>query len=384
MEDLDQQFSDFWALLANVWNTGFAGQSFGNIFLSFFIIILFFIVRGLFSRFVLVALRRLAAGTENKVDDELINSLQGPIRFFPIIMGLFFALNFLDLNDKYNAIGVLIIRSLVVFDIFWAFYQIIGPLTVSTRGLERLLTREMVNWLVKFLHLAVVFIGAATILEIWDIKVGPILAGFGLFGVAVALGAQDLSKNLIAGILVIAERRMRVDDWILVDGVVEGIVENIGFRSTLIRRFDKAPVYVPNSQLADNAVINFSEMTYRRIKWIIGVEYSASIEQLREIRDGIESYIINNSNFVSPSEVSTFVRIDNFNDSSIDILLYCFTKTTDWGEWLEIKEVLSYQVKEIVESAGVGFAFPSQSIYLEKNSANETEIFIPPNQVDDS
>ena len=77
--------------------------------------------------------------------------------------------------------------------------------------------------------------------------------------------------------MVIAERRMRVDDWIMVDGVVEGIVENIGFRSTLIRRFDKAPVYVPNSKLADNAVINFSEMTYRRIKWIIGIEYSASI-----------------------------------------------------------------------------------------------------------
>lgn len=236
----------------------------------------------------------------------------------------------------------------------------------------------MADWLIGFLHIAIVFIGAATILEVWGIKIGPILAGLGLFGVAVALGAQDLFKNLIGGILVIAEKRMRVGDWILVDGLVEGTVETIGFRSTLVRRFDKAPVYVPNAKLSDNAITNFSAMTHRRIKWMIGIEYSATIEQLRQIRDEIESHILGLDEFASPSEVATFVRIDRFSDSSIDILLYCFTKTTDWGEWLKIKEALAYRVKEIVEGAGTGFAFPSQSIYVEGITGDAAEVFVPP------
>jgi MscS family membrane protein len=231
---------------------------------------------------------------------------------------------------------------------------------------------------VSFLHIAVVFIGAATILEIWGIRVGPILAGLGLFGVAVALGAQDLFKNLIAGVLVIAEKRMRVGDWIMVDGIVEGTVEHIGFRSTLVRRFDKAPVYVPNANLSDNAVTNFSEMTHRRIKWMIGIEYDATIGQLRAIRDGIEAHILNDAAFASPADVATFVRIDRFSDSSIDILLYCFTNTTNWGEWLKVKESLAYKIKEIVEAEGTGFAFPSQSLYIQTVPGEVAELFVPP------
>ena len=128
--------------------------------------------------------------------------------------------------------------------------------------------------------------GAATILEIWGIKIGPILAGLGLFGVAVALGAQDLFKNLISGFLVIAEKRFNPGDWIRVDGEVEGTVETINFRSTLVRRFDKAPVFVPNSKLSDNSVINFSSMTFRRIYWVIGVEYRTTVDQLRNGENG--------------------------------------------------------------------------------------------------
>ena len=331
MDGLEQQFRDFVNLVEGVWMTGVAGFDFGRILIALGILFFFLIVRGLFTRFVLVALQRITAKTKSELDDSLFSAIQGPVRLVPVILGIFFALNYLNLAEKYAVMGALFIRTLMVFVLFWGLYQITGPLSSSIKRLEAILTREMVDWLVSFLRLTVVFIGAATILEIWGIKVGPILAGLGLFGVAVALGAQDLFKNLIAGILVIAEKRMRVGDWIMVDGIVEGTVEHIGFRSTHVRRFDKAPVYVPNAKLSDNAVTNFSEMSHRRIKWMIGVEYGATIEQLRAIRDGIESYILENPEFASPSEVSTFVRIDRFSESSIDILLYCFTKTTDWG-----------------------------------------------------
>jgi MscS family membrane protein len=163
-----------------------------------------------------------------------------------------------------------------------------------------------------------------------------------------------------------------------VEGVVEGTVESIGFRSTMVRRFDKAPVMVPNTKLADTAVTNFSAMTHRRIFWKIGVTYTTNIDQLRKIRDQIEQYIVENSEFASPKDVSTFVRIDSFNASSIDIMLYCFTLTTDWGEWLKIKEQLAYKVKQIVDETGTSFAFPSQSIYIESIASERPEIFVPP------
>lgn len=378
MDGLSQQLNAFMDLIRDVWTTGVGGVDFGRIITALLIVFLFLVLRGLFTRFVLGFLRRVAARTDTTMDDALLDTLDGPIRLIPVILGLFIAIDYLSLADRYAVIAAQAIRTLVVFDLFWALYRIIGPLSSTFKRLEELLTKEMVDWLINFLHIAIVFIGAAAILEIWGIKIGPILAGLGLFGVAVALGAQDLFKNLIAGILVIAEKRMRVGDWIMVDGLVEGTVETIGFRSTLVRRFDKAPVHVPNAKLSDNAVTNFSEMTHRRIKWMIGVEYTSTIEQLRKVRDDIEAYILNSPDFASPSEVATFVRIDRFNDSSIDILLYCFTKTTNWGEWLKIKEALACKIKEIVEGAGTGFAFPSQSLYVERLPADVPEVFVPP------
>jgi MscS family membrane protein len=119
-------------------------------------------------------------------------------------------------------------------------------------------------------------------------------------------------------------------------------------------------------------------MTHRRIYWMIGVEYRTTVPQLRRIRDEIEDYVLTNPAFADPSEVSTFVRIDRFGESSIDIMLYCFTITTNWGEWLEVKEALAYKIKEIVEGAGSGFAFPSRSLYVEALPGGPPEPFVLP------
>ena len=106
-------------------------------------------------------------------------------------------------------------------------------------------------------------------------------------------------------------------------------------------------------------------MQNRRIYWTIGLEYKTNLDQLRKIRDEIEDYLKESGNFVSESEQATFVRIDKFSDSSIDILVYCFAKTKVWGEWLKVKEELAYRIKNIVENNNAGFAFPSQTIYYE-------------------
>ena len=356
---------EFWHLVKDVWQNGFLGVDIGQIIIAVAIFVFLLMIRNLFTQFVLRRLEKLVAKTETDIDDTLVEALRNPIRFIPVVLGLFLATSYLNLSDELQQFATNLNRSLIAFTIFWALYRISDPLSAIMMKAAHVLTVSMIQWISKAIKMAFALLGAATILEIWGIEVGAIVAGLGLFGVAVALGAQDLFKNLIAGLFVIGERRFQPGDWILVQGIVEGTVEEIGFRTTTIRRFDKAPVYVPNAQLSDNAVTNFSRMTYRRIKWVIGLEYGSTSDQLNKVRDAIESYITNSPDFVQPNETATFVRIDRFSDSSIDVLLYCFTRTTDWLDWLAIKEKLLLEIKAIVEQAGTGFAFPSRSLYLE-------------------
>ena len=375
-----QDLQKFWGLVVEVWDQGFLGVDIARIGIAILVFALFLLLRGLLTRFVLDWLKMLAKRTRSHLDDEIIAALREPIRLIPVALGAFFAFEHLALEDTFKNIGDNIVRSLIAFVIFWGFWRVVQPASRGLRQLERVFTQELVDWLVKAVKVAVVLVGAATILQIWGIQVGPIIAGAGLFGVAVALGAQDLFKNLISGILILGEKRFRKGDYILVEDTVEGVVESIGFRSTVVRRLDQAPVLVPNAKLSDTAVTNFSGRTHRRISWLIGVEYRTTIEQLRQIRNAIEKYIVDSDDFANPSEISTYVHIDSFNDSSIDIMIYCFTKTTVWGEFLRVKEDLAYRIKEIIESAGAEFAFPSQSVYVESTLANQPEIFVPPKQ----
>jgi MscS family membrane protein len=374
MNNILSEFGKFWALSENVWETGVFGRSIGDILIAFVIFGIFYALRGLFAHYILSFADRWVKASENTLDDSLRDAVVDPLKFLFLIIGVFFATQYLSFSGKTELMTDHINRSLIVIAIFWTLRNAVEPLGEFFRGLHHLLTPEIVDWMVTGARVCVILIGAATVLQIWGVQVAPIIAGLGLFGVAVALGAQDLFRNLIGGISILMERRFGFGDWIKVDGVVEGMVEKIGFRSTLVRRFDKAPVYVPNQSLSDNAVTNFSAMTYRRISWSIRLEYRTTHDQLRVIRDGIEEYLQSSEGFVQAPEAPLFVRIDSFNTSSIDILVYCFTYTIIWGEWLELKEKLAFKVKEIVESADAGFALPSQSVYVETVPPSVDEI----------
>lgn len=374
-----KDMTEFWNLVVDVWQHGVIGIDVGRMAAALGIFLVFLMLRGLLTRFLMGWLRMMTKRTPWTLDDQILAAIEPPVRFVPVVMGLFFAFQVLKLAGTPDQMASNLVRSLIAFTIFWALYRAVDPLSVLLHRLDRIFSTELVEWMARAIRVLVFIIGAAAVLEIWGIKVGPIIAGFGLIGVAVALGAQDLFKNLIAGLLILAEKRFHKGDWIHVEGVVEGHVEIIGFRSTMVRRFDKAPVMVPNSQLSDTAVINFTAMTHRRIKWLIGVEYRTSVDQLRQIRDQIAAYIDETPDFAPKTDVSTFVRIDSFGDSSINIMVYCFTLTTKWGEYLEIKERLAYKVMDIVHGAGAAFAFPSQSIYVESLPGDDApEIFQPP------
>jgi MscS family membrane protein len=375
---------DFWKLTEDVLRDTAFGTSFGRLMLAVFVFGLLLVARGLFARFFIGWLKRIARNTRNKIDDSMVQSLEKPLRFALIVLGFFVATEILQLDGDFSGIALRVTKSLIVFTLFWGVITLVDPMSRILSNLRDVLSPTMVEWIIKALKILLGLIGAAAILELWGVKIGPLIAGLGLFGLAGALAAQDLLKNLLSGVLILGEKRFHPGDWIKVDGVVEGTVEVIGFRSTMVRQFDKAVVQVPNAKLADTAVINFSEMTHRRIYWKIGVLYDTTAEQLRAIRDGIESFILSDDAYADPKDVATFVRIDSFNDSSIDIMVYCFTKTTNWGEWLAVKETLAYQIKAIVEGAGSGFAFPSRSLYVEALPGDGPETFAPPDEPSDT
>ena len=294
--------------------------------------------------------------------------MEGPAKFFPIVLGFFVSTSYLTVESSAASFVDTANRSLITILIFWTFHQIIGPLSAVVKSVGDLLSRDLINWIIKAIKVLIIILGFAAVLELWGIKIGPIIAGLGLFGVAVALGAQDLFKNLISGILVLVERRFQVGDWIFVEGVIEGTVESIGFRSTVVRRFDKSLATIPNFQFAERAVINNSQITNRRINWIIGLEYRTTSEQLKNIKEQIERYIKSNKDFSTASDTILSVKIDQFAASSIDIKLICFTKTKHYLEWMSVKDTLAIEIKHIVEKNKASFAFPSTSVYVEKNT----------------
>lgn len=359
-------FEAFWQEVEEVWQTGFFGLDFNQIALALGVFLIFLILRRYMARGIALTLGRLVKKTKTELDDELLKAIQGPLTLLPIALGLYFASQIAGAENEFGIIALQTTQSLIAIAIFWALANAVMPLKPFLQPLGQKFSPVLVEWLVTGFRYGFMGVGIISVLQVWNIPVVPILASFSLLSVAIALGAQDLFKNLIAGALIIAERRFVPGDWIKVDGVVEGVVEKVYFRSTKVRQFDQAPVYVPNSELSEAAVVNYNEMPARRISWTIGLEYRTTAEQISQVVDGIRYYLTQEAQdtFVQ-QELPLFVRVESFAASSIDVMVYCFTRTTVWSEWLKAKEDLAYRIKEIVEGAGAGFAFPSQSLYLE-------------------
>ena len=357
-------FKNFINLFLEVWNEGILGIDIFQILIGLGIFLIFLLFRGLIGKIIIRRLEKIAKKTSNKLDDTFVEAMKGPAQFFPIVIGFFIASNYLEFSSESQQFVDNLNRSLITILIFWLLHQFIQPVSYLLGGLEKVLTRELIGWILKALKILIIILGAAAVLDLWGIKIGPIIAGLGLLGVAVALGAQDLFKNLISGILVLVEKRFKIGDWIIVENIIEGIVERIGFRSTVVRKFDKSLAIIPNYQFAENAVINVSATTNWIISWIITLQYNTTVEQLKKIRDEIEKYITTHKDY--KTGLGYAVRVDKFSDSSIDMYIRCFTVTDDWDEWLKVKERLAITIKQIVEKNNASFAFPSQSIYVEK------------------
>ena len=344
------------------------GIQLSQFFLFFFLILVSILFNSYIANFIVNRLKTLVKKTGNTIDDKLFDALIPPCKFLPIVIIFFILSANFDKNSNLGFYFLKINNSFATIFVFWFMHRLLIPFSVFFQKLEKSLSKALVDWIINSLKYLVIFFGIAALLETWGIKVGPIIAGLGLLGVAVALGAQDLFKNLISGIMILMEKRFQIGDVIKVPGHTDGVVEQIGFRSTLIRKFDSTPITIPNYIFAEAPILNYTNRSYRRVNWTIGLEYNSTLDQIKKLTESISTYLKNNDNFMVNNEYKSFVRLEKFNDSSIDILVICFTSTKDWDKYLEIKEELAMNIKKSVEKIGLNFAFPSQSIYIEKNN----------------
>ena len=194
--------------------------------------------KGLFAKLVILKFKKLIKKTTNKIDDKLFDYLIPPIKFLPIVIAFLTITLYFDIQSTAGYYLNKINSTLSTIFVFWFAHQVLYPLSNLFYKLETILTTALTSWIIKSLKYLIFFLGFVAVLDVWGIKIGPVIAGLGLFGVAVALGAQDLFKNLISGIMILLERRFHIGDVIKIPNHTEGTVEQIGFRSTLIRKFD--------------------------------------------------------------------------------------------------------------------------------------------------
>jgi len=335
----------------------------GNIIGAFFSLFFFLILRKLFANLVINVLHPFTKTTKTNYDERILLALKGPITFVFIIIGvrLFFALLFLE-TELIN----MIINSMIAYNVFWAIIE----LTYALRGLvyhftarfNPELSYEMGNFILAIIRGIIFAIGLGSILQVWGINVAGLVAGLGIGGLAFALAAKDTAANLFGSIALLLDKSIRIGEWIKIDGV-EGVVEDIGMRTTKIRTFQKSLITLPNQVIANSPIENFSRRGIRRIKMTVGLTYSSRSEQIENVILEIKTMLKEHQGIAQKETM--LVSFTTFDDSSLGILIYTFTNTSNWEKYLAIKEDVNLQIMKIVEKNGVDFAFPSQSLYIE-------------------
>jgi MscS family membrane protein len=369
MSEHSTQFFQFFDTLENLPYSAETG--------AFAIFFLFLFLRSVFARIVIGFAKKITEKTTNTIDDELVAGLERPIKFLFIIIGLSLSLNILTLPVDWDNFIQPIIAALYTYTLFWALFSMIRPIARALfsigNKMGRALNEDLQHFFIRTMEVIVLAIGAVAILEQWNINVSAFLGGLGLAGMAVALAAKDSVANLFGTLMIFADRTFQKGDWIQTPQV-EGTIEIIGLRASKIRTFSKALVSVPNADLANSPITNWSRMTHRRIKMTLGLEYRTTAKQLESIVNRLRDFIANDEHVEIKGPVAQMVHLTEFGASSININLYYFTKTTDWEDWRQIRNDHILAFKRIVEEEGAGFAFPSTSLYVEQMPSEEASM----------
>lgn len=324
------------------------------------VLILRFIMKLVFDRLEKVVQKQ----TKNKLDDILVHAARKPSGWLIVIYGVLFAADILQSAapvEIFQFIPTIREITLIVL-LSWFAIRIVKGVeenNVIQADPEDLHT---VQGIAKLLRVSVIITSGLICLQTLGFSVEGVLAFGGIGGLAVGFAAKDILANFFGAIMLYLDKPFAVGDWIRSpDQEIEGVVERIGWRVTMIRTFDKRPLYIPNATFSNLSVENPSRMSNRRIKETIGVRYD-DILVLPKILGGIREML------QMHPEIDTkqilMVNLNYFNESSVDFFIYTFTKTTDWAFFHEIKEDVLFKINEIVEKHGGEIAFPTRTVHV--------------------
>lgn len=333
-----------------------------------FIVVFLTLCASFGAKVTLDKLYKLAVSTKNPWDDVIIESARRPLRFLIWLIGLMWAAEITEQasgSPIFNFIDPT--RSVgVVFLLVWFLVRLIRQFEValqSPQRVEKPLDATTAGALGKILRASVIITGFLVALQTLGFSVSGVLAFGGIGGIAVGFAAKDLLANFFGGLMVYLDRPFVVGDWVRSpDKNIEGTVEDIGWRLTRIRTFDKRPLYVPNATFATIALENPSRMSHRRIYETIGVRY-ADVARVSAIVDSVKNMLLAHEEI--ETEQTMIVNFNQFGPSSLDFFVYCFTKTTNWIEFHEVKQDVLLKISEIIEQHGAEVAFPTRTLHLE-------------------
>ena len=310
--------------------------------------------------------------TTNVWDDALFKAAQGPLSWFILILGLVWAV---QISDGYldmvlfSPTNLDIIRQLTFIVLTMVFLvrfitlaeaRILDDLNSQTEDGQGRLDPTTLHALAKLTRLSVVISAVLVALPTLGIEITAPLAFGGVGGIAVGFAAQDLLSNFFGGLMIYLDRPFAIGDWIRSpDREIEGTVESIGWRLTVVRTFDKRPLYVPNSVFAKLALENPSRMTNRRIYETIGIRYKDAAKMDQIVQD---VHAMLRAHEEIDQDQTLIVNFNGYGKSSLDFFVYTFTKTTNWVKFHEIKQDVMLRIIRIVHEHQADFAFPTTTV----------------------
>ncbi len=339
---------------------------------SFVLMLIFILViwlaRDVIARWVLGLTNRLLKQMSVELPERIRNELATTAAILVVVLALFPALGVLKLPGFADAFLHKILSSVAIIAVFSGWYNLSGPFVSLLRNDRFRKIHMEAGWMERVAQFGVLLFAITSLLKVWQVDITGALTGVGVLGAGIAIATQDLIRNLIAGMNNMSEKRFAVGDVIQIEGVLVGTVENIDLRSTLIKGFDQIPRYVPNSDLSNAVVLNFTHRTNRRVLVSIPLVLSSSPSQITQVRDALRRYLSESGDFELSEDAPQHVYVEALSDSAVPIIFYAWTKDPDYAHSLQITERLSLKILEIVEQAGTALAYPTRTIEVSNNS----------------
>ena len=310
--------------------------------------------------------------TATDFDDVILKSIQKPLTYLIILVSLILILQSLNISyqifDNLNIAKVIYV--LVITIIAWTLLRIMDNYLKNKSFLRNLeseddpaVIEETYDMAFRIFKIIIIVITVLMIMQELGLSITGLLALGGAGGLVVGLAAKDLISNFFGGLMIYLDRPFKVGEFIKSpDRNIEGIVESIGWRLTVVRTFSKNVLYIPNSAFANIIVENATRMTNRRINQVIGLRYD-DLEKIPLIVSNVKAYLSKHKD-VDQKHLPV-VSFKSFSASSCDFIVYAFTNTKDWREYLKIKEEILYKISEIIKENDASIAFPTMAIKMD-------------------